>query len=60
MVFAKVQLFKKVENYFTDSLLYKEDIELLKQLLPDDIDSGNEVGSELERMCQLLLAWNQL
>jgi len=45
-VFAKVQPFKGVENYFTDSLLYQEDIEPLKQSLPDDVDSGNEMDSE--------------
>ena len=47
-VFAEVQPFKGVENYFTDSLLYQEDIEPLKQSLPDDLDSGNETDSELK------------
>jgi len=47
-IFAEVQPFKGVENYFTDSLLYQEDIEPLKQSLPDDIDSGNEADSKSE------------
>ena len=47
-VFAEVQPFKGVENYFTDSLLYQEDIEPLKQSLPDDLDSGKETDSELK------------
>ena len=37
-----------MENYFTDSLLYQEDIEPLKHSLPDDVDSGNEAYSESE------------
>ena len=47
-IFAEVQPFKGVENYFTDSLLYQEDIEPLKQSLPDDIDSGNEADPKSE------------
>ena len=47
-VFAEVQQFKGMKNYFTDSLLYQEDIESLKQSLPDDIDSGNEADSKSE------------
>jgi len=35
-----------VENYFTDFLLYKENRKVAKELLPDDIDSGNEADSE--------------
>ena len=48
MVFAKMQPFKGVKNYFTDSLLYQENNETMKKSLPDDIDTGNEAGSELE------------
>jgi len=47
-VFVEVQLFRGVENYITNSLLYQEDIEPLKQSLPDDIDSDNEADSESE------------
>jgi len=45
-VFAETQPFKGVENYFTDSLLYKESGKTVKKLLPSDIDSGNEAKSE--------------
>jgi len=48
MVFAEMQPFKGVENYFTDSLLYQENNELVKQPLPNDIDSGNKTDSESE------------
>ena len=41
-----MQPFKGVENYFTDSLLYKEDGKVINKLLPDDIDSDNETNSE--------------
>ena len=43
-----MQLFKGVKNYFTDSLLYQEDNELVKKLFPNDTDSGNEVDLESE------------
>ena len=46
MVFTKMQLFKGVENYFIDSLLYQENNEPVKQSLPDDVDSGNKADSE--------------
>jgi len=46
MVFAKMQPFKGVENYFTDSLLYQENSKVAKEPSPDDIDSGNEANSE--------------
>ena len=41
-----MQPFKRVENYFMNSLLYKESGEVVKKLLLDDIDSGNEADSE--------------
>ena len=47
-VFAKMQPFKRVENYFTDSLLYQEVNKVVNEPLPDDIDSGNEMDSESE------------
>jgi len=37
-----------VENYFTESLLNQETGKTVKGLLPDDIDSGNEIDSESE------------
>ena len=41
-MFTEMQPFKGVENYFTDSLLYK----VVGKTLPNDINSGNEVDSE--------------
>ena len=41
-IFAEMQPFEGVENYFTDFLLYQENNEPVKQSLPDDVDSGNE------------------
>jgi len=46
MVFAEMQPFKRVENHFTNSLLYKEDGKVVKKPLPIDIDSVNEADSE--------------
>ena len=45
-VFAKTQPFKRVDNYFTDSLLYENNGKVVKKPLLDDIDSGNEADSE--------------
>ena len=44
-MFVEKQPFKRVQNYFTDSLLYKEVIE---EPLSDEPDSDNEADSELE------------
>jgi len=46
-MFTKIQLFKRVENYFTDSLLYRENGKVVEKSLPNDINSGNEADSEL-------------
>jgi len=35
-----------VENYFTDSLLYKENGKVIKRSLLDNIDNGNEANLE--------------
>jgi len=35
-----------MKNYFTDSLLYKENGKVVKKSLPDDIDSGNKADSK--------------
>jgi len=45
---AEMQSFKRVGNYFTDSLLYREVNEVPKKLLPDDVNSDNEADSEFE------------
>jgi len=47
-VFAEKQPFKGVENYFTDALLYQEANKVVKEPLPEDVDSGNEADSEPE------------
>ena len=40
--------FKRVENYFTDSLLYQDSLETDKNPQPEELDSGNEADVELE------------
>ena len=45
-VFAEMQPFNGVENYFIDSLLYKENGKVIRKSLPDNIYSGNEEDSE--------------
>jgi len=45
-VFAETQLFKGVKDYFTDSLLYREVNKVVKEPLPDDINSDNETNFE--------------
>ena len=47
-MFAEIQPFKRVENYFTNSLLYQETSKITKKPLPDDIDSGNQADFESE------------
>ena len=48
MVFAEIQPFKGMENYFTNSLLYQESHEVVKKLMSIAYDSGNEADSESE------------
>ena len=38
--------FKGVENYFTDSLLYQDSMEINENLQPVEPDSGNEADTE--------------
>ena len=45
-MFAKIQPFKRVENYFTDSILYKESNKGVKESLPYNVNSANEADSE--------------
>ena len=47
MLIAEKQPFKGVENYFTDSLLYRDSFEATESPPPGD-DSGNEADVELE------------
>ena len=53
MLIAKQHPFKGVENYFTDSLLYQDPLELAEDPTPEDLDSGNEADTEpkLEEEC---------
>jgi len=46
-------LFKAVENYFIDSLLYQDSLEIDQNPQPEKLDSGNEadVESEAEEEC---------
>jgi len=39
-------LFKGVENYFTNSLLYQDSLETAENPSPEDPDSSNEVDVE--------------
>ena len=41
-------LFKWVENYFTDSLLYQDSLEVDKNPHPEELNSGNEADTEPE------------
>jgi len=47
-VFTEMQLFERVNNYFTDFLPYQENNKPVEQSLPDNVDSGNEANSESE------------
>jgi len=49
-----------VENYFTDFLLYQENNEPVKEPLPNDVDSGNEVNLESEEDAPDTFILNQL
>jgi len=40
--------FKKVENYFTDSLLYQDSLENDKNPHPEELDCSNEADMEPE------------
>ena len=53
MLIAKRHSFKGVENYFTDSLLYQDSLEMNKNPQPEELDSGNkaDVEPEVEEEC---------
>ena len=46
-VFAEMQPFKGVENYFIDSLLYQGNSKVVKKPLSDDINNDNDADPEL-------------
>jgi len=43
---TKKHLFKGVENYIIDSLIYQDSLETAKNLQPEEPDSGNEADTE--------------
>ena len=50
MLIAERHPFKRVENYFTDSLLYQGSLEANENPQPEELDSSNDadVGPEIE------------
>ena len=44
-MFAEIHSFKGVENYFTDSLLYQDFSDTVKEMSLKDLDSGNEADA---------------
>jgi len=53
MLIAERHLFKGVENYFTDSLLYQDSLETNENPQSEEPDSGNEadIKPEAEEEC---------
>jgi len=49
--------FKRVENYFTDFLLYQDSLETDENLQPEEPESGNEADTEREAKEECL--WNK-
>ena len=45
---AERHLFKRVENYFTDSLLYQNSLKMNENPQPEELDSGNEADVKPE------------
>ena len=48
MLIAERHPFKRVENYFIDSLLYQDSLEVDENSHLEELDSGNEVDTEPE------------
>ena len=46
MLITERHPFKRVENYFTDSLLYQDSVETDENPQPDDLESCNETDIE--------------
>ena len=57
---AKRHPFKGVENYFTDSLLYQDSLEIDENPQPEELDSGNETDVEPEAEEECLWELNPL
>ena len=51
---------RRIENYFTDALLYQEANKVAKELLPKDIDSGNEGDLEPEEDTPTTVAFKSI
>ena len=51
MLIAERHPFKGVENYFTNSLLYQDSLEVDENLHPGELNSGNELDTEPEEEC---------
>ena len=47
-VIAERHSFKGAENYFTDSLLYPDSLEMNENPQPEEPDSGNEANVDLD------------
>ena len=52
--------FKRVENYFTDSLLYQDSLKIEKNPQPEELDSDNEADVEPEAEEKCLWELNSL
>ena len=48
MLIAERHLFKGVKNYFIDSLLYQDSLEIDENPHPEEHDSGHEADTESE------------
>jgi len=48
MLIAERHPFKRVKNYFTDSLLYQDSLEVDENPHPEELDSGSEADTEPE------------
>jgi len=57
---GKVRTFKGVDNYFTDSLLYQDSLEIDENSQPEELDSGNEADVEPEAEEEFLWELNPL
>ena len=60
ILIAEKHPLKRIENYFTYSLLYQDLLEVAKNPPPEDPDSGNEANAEPEPDKEYLLELNLL
>ena len=57
---AERHLYKRVENYFTDSLLYQDSLKADENPQPKELDAGNEADIEPEAEEEYLWELNPL